>query len=383
MSHPATPYSEIDFEDDYARMIPGIHAERPRPKPNVVRLDHHSAVKAKPFRSYWKGLQEKSGFRIPPRRVLILGAGATGRSLARALRREGTAEVCGFLDDRHLHAPEVLGKVDDLARIARAEFIDEIIVALPSHSNGAWEACEVAQRNHLDIRMTVALPGGTWPHAVVDRIGEVPVISLHREPFPRAMLLLKRLVDVAGALVGLGLAWLVMAIVALAIRFDTPGPAIYAAERIGAKGRPFRCYKFRSMVENAEGLQESLRCRNQRQGPIFKINSDPRITRVGRFIRRYSLDELPQLWNVLRGDMSLVGPRPHPIEDVSRYELHDYRRLDVKPGLTGLWQVTARKNPSFKLSMHLDLTYIENWTLLLDLRILLRTLRVLFCPEGV
>ena len=122
--------------------------------------------------------------------------------------------------------------------------------------------------------------------------------------------------------------------------------------------------------------------RNQREGPIFKIDDDPRITRVGRFIRRYSLDELPQLWNVLRGDMSLVGPRPHPVDEVNHYELHHYRRLDVKPGITGLWQVTARKSPSFDLNMHLDLTYIENWTLLLDLRILLRTVRVLFAPEG-
>jgi lipopolysaccharide/colanic/teichoic acid biosynthesis glycosyltransferase len=188
--------------------------------------------------------------------------------------------------------------------------------------------------------------------------------------------------DLAGALFGLVLIGPVMAAVALLIRLDSSGPALYSAERTGAKGRRFLCYKFRSMTTGADRLQETLRARNQREGPIFKLDDDPRITRFGRFLRRYSLDELPQLWNVLRGEMSLVGPRPHPVDEVSRYELHHYRRLDMKPGMTGLWQVTARSSPSFDLNMHLDLTYIENWTLALDLRILLSTVRVLFAPEG-
>jgi lipopolysaccharide/colanic/teichoic acid biosynthesis glycosyltransferase len=190
------------------------------------------------------------------------------------------------------------------------------------------------------------------------------------------------LFDVAGAAFSLALAGPVMAIVALLIRLDSPGPVIYSAERTGAKGSRFRCYKFRSMVTNADHLKDDLRAQNQREGPIFKIVADPRITRVGRFIRRYSLDELPQLWNVLRGEMSMVGPRPHPVDEVNHYELHHYRRLDVKPGITGLWQITARHSPSFDLNMHLDLTYIENWSLRLDLRILLSTARVLFAPEG-
>jgi lipopolysaccharide/colanic/teichoic acid biosynthesis glycosyltransferase len=136
------------------------------------------------------------------------------------------------------------------------------------------------------------------------------------------------------------------------------------------------------MVTGAAQLKEELRARNQRQGPIFKIDGDPRITRIGRIIRRYSLDELPQLWNVLSGEMSLVGPRPHPVDEVNHYELQHFRRLDVKPGITGLWQIMARDCPSFELNMHLDLTYIENWSLRLDLRILANTVRVLFVPEG-
>jgi exopolysaccharide biosynthesis polyprenyl glycosylphosphotransferase len=318
------------------------------------------------------------------RNVLIVGGGLTARSIAKALRDDPLhrAIVCGFVDDDMPLSPAVLGRIADLDWLARAEFIDEVILALPDQPAQARAAAEVAFRNHLDIRAVPDLPPGPWPDSGVDYIGEVPVVILHREHLPSASLFLKRLLDVAGAAFALALTGPLLAIVALLIRLDSPGPTVYSAERIGAKGRRFRCYKFRSMVTNAEHLKEDLRARNQRTGPIFKIDGDPRITRVGRFLRRYSLDELPQLWNVLRGEMSLVGPRPHPVDDVDRYELQHFRRLDVKPGITGLWQITARDCPSFELSMHLDLTYIENWSLLLDLRILASTVRVLFSPEG-
>ena len=318
------------------------------------------------------------------RKILIVGGGAVGRSIARALRNDPLrrATVCGFVDDDQPLSPAVLGRIADLDWLARAEFIDEVILALPGQPAQTRKAAEVAFRNHLDIRAVPDLPPGPWHDSGIDRIGEVPVITLHREPSPSAALFLKRLLDVAGAALGLVLASPLMAIVALLIRLDSPGAVVYSAERTGAKGRRFRCYKFRSMVTDAAHLKEQLRARNQRQGPIFKINGDPRITRVGRIIRRYSLDELPQLWNVLRGEMSLVGPRPHPVDEVDHYELQQFRRLDVKPGITGLWQITARNCPSFELNMHLDLTYIENWSLRLDLCILANTVRVLFAPEG-
>jgi len=318
------------------------------------------------------------------RKILIVGGGPVARSIARALRNNTLERttVCGFVDDDQPLSPAVLGRIGDLDWIARAEFIDEVILAIPGQPAQMREAAEAAFRNHLDIRAVPDLPPGPWPDSGIDRIGEVPVITLHREPSPSASLFLKRLLDVIGAAVCIVLAAPIMAIVAVLIRCDSPGPVIYCAERTGAKGRRFRCYKFRSMVTDAERLKEDLRGRNQRQGPIFKIDSDPRVTRMGRIIRRYSLDELPQLWNVLRGEMSLVGPRPHPVDEVNHYELHHFRRLDVKPGITGLWQITARDCPSFDLNMHLDLTYIENWTLGLDLRILAGTVRVLFAPEG-
>jgi exopolysaccharide biosynthesis polyprenyl glycosylphosphotransferase len=316
--------------------------------------------------------------------TLIVGAGPVAHSIARALRNDPfhRAVVCGFVDDERPLSPTVLGRIADLDWLARAEFIDEVILALPGQPVQAQQAAEIAFRNHLDIRAVPDLPPGPWPDAGVDHIGEVPVVTLHREALPGPGLLLKRWLDVTGATFGLALVSPLMAIVALLIRLDSPGPVVYAAERTGAKGHRFRCYKFRSMVTNAEHLKDELRARNQREGPIFKIDDDPRITRVGRFLRRYSLDELPQLWNVLRGEMSLVGPRPHPVDEVNHYELQHYRRLDVKPGITGLWQITARDCRSFELAMHLDLTYIENWSLLLDLRILARTMHVLFVPEG-
>ncbi len=318
------------------------------------------------------------------RKILIVGGGPVARSIARALRNDPLhrAIVCGFVDNDLPLSPAVLGRIADLDWLARAEFIDEVILALPGQPAQAREAAEAAFRNHLDIRAVPDLPPGPWPDSGIDRIGEVPVITLHRERLPSAALFLKRLLDVTGAVFGLVLVSPLMAIVALLIRLDSPGPVVYSAERTGAKGRRFRCYKFRSMVTDAAQLKEDLRARNERQGPIFKIDDDPRITRIGRIIRRYSLDELPQLWNVLRGEMSLVGPRPHPIDEVNHYELHQFRRLDVKPGITGLWQITARDCPSFELNMHLDLTYIENWSLRLDLRILASTVRVLFAPEG-
>jgi len=156
----------------------------------------------------------------------------------------------------------------------------------------------------------------------------------------------------------------------------------YRSKRMGRKGRPFVCYKFRTMVADADFLKEGLRHLNERHGPFFKISGDPRITRLGRWLRKYSLDEVPQLWNVLKGDMSLVGPRPHPLDDYRQYHLEHLRRLDVEPGLTGLWQVTARQDPSFETNMALDLRYIETWNVWLDLKILWRTVGAVLEGEG-
>jgi exopolysaccharide biosynthesis polyprenyl glycosylphosphotransferase len=382
-----------DGPSQYARMIPGVSAlPHPRlisaqaaPKVRAIPSPDVSAAVVPTWLKASQLLWDRARPQIEPRKILIVGAGPTAHLIAQTLRSDPSyrAKVRGFVDDELPLSPVVLGRIADLDWLARAEFIDEVIVALPGQSSQARQAAEIAFRNHLDIRAVPDLPPGPWPDAEIDHIGEVPVVTLHREPSPGTALFLKRALDVTVAALALLLTSPLMAIVAALTWLDSPGPVVYSAERIGAKGRRFLCYKFRSMVANADDLKENLRARNQREGPTFKIHGDPRITRLGRILRRYSLDELPQLWNVLRGEMSLVGPRPHPVDDVKHYELHHYRRLDVKPGITGLWQITARDCPSFELNMHLDLTYIENWTLLLDLRILVGTIRVLFAPEGV
>jgi lipopolysaccharide/colanic/teichoic acid biosynthesis glycosyltransferase len=198
----------------------------------------------------------------------------------------------------------------------------------------------------------------------------------------RVGFLAKRILDILIALCGLISLAPALLIVSILIKLESDGPILYKAPRAGHKGRPFRCYKFRTMVKNADDLKAGLREQNRRVGPFFKITCDPRITRIGKFLRRYSLDELPQLWNVLKGEMSMVGPRPHPLDDVSGYTTEHLPRLDVIPGITGLWQVTARQDPSFQTGMRLDMEYIHQWSLGMDFSILLKTARVVLRGSG-
>jgi len=308
------------------------------------------------------------------RNVLIVGAGTIGQRLAGYLGKhpEMNRSVCGFLDDGRPLAKSVVGRTRDLAQLARAGFVDEVILAVPHDRDLTLRMLRTAQHLRLDVKMVPDL-FGCEPRGEIQRVGGVPLISLHEERLPVIGLLLKRMLDVFGAGTAAIVLSPVIAVIALLIRLDSRGPVLYSALRAGRKGRPFRCYKFRSMVTNADALKEALRNRNQRQGPFFKITNDPRLTGIGRILRRYSLDEIPQLWNVLKGEMSLVGPRPHPLDDFSGYGIEHLPRLDVTPGITGLWQVTSRHDPSFQTGMNLDIEYIHRWSLGLDFRILLRT----------
>jgi len=318
------------------------------------------------------------------RNVLIVGAGGLGQRLATCLEKhpELGRSVCGFLDDRKLPGKGVIGRTSDLAGLARAGFVDEVILAGPHDREATLRVLRAAQQLRLDVKMAPDL-FGCEPTREMEQFGDIPLISLHEESLPVAGLFLKRMLDIVGAGAALILMAPVLALLAILIRLDSPGPVLYAALRAGRKGRPFTCYKFRTMVRNADALKEELRERNQRHGPFFKIANDPRITRVGRLLRRYSLDELPQFWNVLKGEMSLVGPRPHPLDDFSAYALEHLPRLDVIPGMTGLWQVTARRDPSFETGMNLDIEYIRRWSVGLDLRILLKTAAVVLRGDGV
>jgi len=171
--------------------------------------------------------------------------------------------------------------------------------------------------------------------------------------------------------------------IAIAIKLQSPGPVFYVSQRVGHKGSVFTCYKFRTMVPNADFLLAELAHLNEREGILFKISNDPRLTAIGAVLRKYSLDELPQLWNVVRGDMSLVGPRPSISSEVAQYETPHLRRLDVVPGMTGLWQVEARRDPSFDSYIALDSKYVTDWSLWLDLKIIVRTVNVVLGGTGV
>lgn len=319
------------------------------------------------------------------RNVLIVGAGTLGRRVAAWLQQDrfGGRVVVGFLDSSGAVGGDVLGRIEDLAGVARAKFVDEVIVALPHQHDLAKIVAREARRKGLDIRLVLDLQGFEPGAAALENCGGIPLLTLHRELIPELELFLKRALDVMLSAAGLVVTAPLLAAIALVIKLDSRGPVFYRAPRAGKKGNCFPCHKFRTMVTDADTRKELLRPRNERHGACFKINNDPRITRVGRFLRRYSLDELPQLWNVLCGDMSLVGPRPHPLDDFEQYDLEDLRRLEVTPGITGLWQVTARRDPSFQRNVALDVEYIEHWNLWMDLRILCRTVSVVLQGSGV
>lgn len=322
---------------------------------------------------------------IGTRNTLIIGAGRIGQALASQLDENKLLgyRFKGFLDANHSTDPRLLGKIEDLSRIARAEFVEEVFITIPSERELVKTVATEARRNRLNVKVVPDLYDGLGWDAPIQHVGSFPVMELHWEPIQVLGLFAKRVMDVV--ISGLGLIVLapILIAIAIAIRLSSSGPAFYRSQRVGKKGRKFVCYKFRTMVLNADAVKHELRHLNEREGPTFKITNDPRITPLGRFLRKYSLDELPQLWNVFTGDMSLVGPRPHPLDDYAQYDLEHLRRLDVKPGITGLWQVKARQDPSFDTNMHLDLEYIEKWNLWVDLTILLKTIPILLRGSGV
>ena len=315
------------------------------------------------------------------RRALIIGAGATGRRLASYLEAHSLLgyTVPGFLDDECCTDPKVLGPLSQFPDIARSHFIDDVFITDNRSAIAIQQLSDEAKQCGIDVKLVPDI----CEHAVSwECVGDLPVMIIRSEPIPILGLFLKRMLDIAGALVGLFILLPVLLFIAVLIRLNSPGPVLYRSRRVGKKGAIFQCVKFRTMNVNADQVKDQLRALNQRVGPTFKINNDPRITRVGKWLRQYSLDELPQLWNVLRGEMSLVGPRPHPLDDYDHYALDHRLRLKVTPGLTGLWQIKARMDPSFERNMALDLEYIRNWSFGLDIRILFGTISAVLRGEG-
>jgi exopolysaccharide biosynthesis polyprenyl glycosylphosphotransferase len=314
--------------------------------------------------------------RARARNVLVVGSFSRTSAIAEAIQSS--------LSNRRLKGVirEWQARVafESLRRRAREEHIDEVILVADDLAlvNTLLSDCV---QNALDVSIAPSLPDSEISR--VESLGDVVLLKVHQEQIPEWQLAIKRLIDVVLSVIfGVALSPL-LCLTALLVKLDSRGPVLYPAVRIGRKGERFTCYKFRTMLRHSAALKTELRRDNERQGAFFKMSNDPRVTRVGRFLRRYSLDELPQLWNVLRGDMSLVGPRPHPVDDVDRYELHDLQRLDFTPGITGLWQITARDDPSFRRCVALDTEYIKRWSLGLDFQILCRTFGAVVRGSGV
>jgi exopolysaccharide biosynthesis polyprenyl glycosylphosphotransferase len=345
-------------------------------------------------RAIWRKMEYSRYLQgLETRNVLIVGAGRVAHALRNHLEslRHLGFRFKGFvaLTEREAESgdADVIGDVRNTLQLARSLFVDEIFFSVPADKKLVIGLVEEARALGIDVRVVPDLYDGLAWNAPVEYIGQFPTIPLHRRDFPIGSFLLKRGLDVMLSLFALLVMSPILAAIAIAVKLDSMrenagGSIFYKAARIGRKGRTFNCYKFRTMVPNADHLKANLEHMNERKGVLFKIVNDPRITRVGHVLRKYSLDELPQFYNVLRGDMSLVGPRPPIASEVEQYDLAHLRRLDVLPGITGLWQVEARQDPSFDSYISLDTAYVENWSLWLDLKILARTIGVVFSGTG-
>ena len=324
------------------------------------------------------------------RNVLIVGTGAEAHALRHHLESirhlgytfKGFIEFPGASSQMMSSSGDVVGTLDSLFQHARKQFVDEIFFTTPCERGIVQDVLEKSRMHGVDLRVIPDLYDGLAWNSPVEYIGQFPTIPLHRGHVPELGFVLKRVFDVlfSGTLLLLLSPFFIL--LAIAIKLESRGPVLYASDRIGKKGRVFRCFKFRTMVLDAERRRAEFMHMNERDGVLFKITNDPRITRLGRILRKYSLDELPQFINVLRGDMSVVGPRPPIASEVMEYKLSHLRRLDVMPGITGLWQVQGRQDPSFDSYVSLDVTYIENWSIFLDIKILLRTIGVVFSGTG-
>jgi exopolysaccharide biosynthesis polyprenyl glycosylphosphotransferase len=327
---------------------------------------------------------------IELRNIVILGTNHLSLTLSRHLqyhtrlgyRFVGFVSVTGKTASPEISSHQILGGIDKIRQLTRQHFVDEVVIGEFCPTEQAIHLVEEARELGIDLRAIAGYYGELTTNAPVEYLGIFPMSALHRSE-PRVVgLFCKRLVDIVLSLAALIAAAPLMALIALAVKIDSEGPVFYVSDRIGKRGRMFRCIKYRTMVKNAEAMKKDLAAHNERDGILFKMRNDPRITRLGRFLRKYSLDELPQFLNVLRGEMSIVGPRPPIATEVEKYDLEHFRRLEVMPGLTGLWQVQARHDPSFAKYIELDTAYVENWSLWLDLRILLRTADVVLRGTG-
>jgi exopolysaccharide biosynthesis polyprenyl glycosylphosphotransferase len=353
-------------------------------------------------------LTEKIGLRVTSRyvrlhgfnyrTVLIVGTGPAALAIADSIHTHrfwgfrilgfvtnganGNGNGNGTLEEEIAPYP-LLGEIDDIPRLVEANVVDDVIFAVSRRDLDRLEDLFLSlQEQGIRTRFAMDLFPHTRARVQLEELDGIPLLSFATTPTSQIQLMAKRAVDVTLAALLLFLGTPVVLMIALAIKLTSGGNILFRQTRCGLNGRFFTLYKFRTMVEGAEDRRLELQHLNEMDGPVFKLRSDPRVTFLGRFLRRFSLDELPQLWNVLRGDMSLVGPRPPIPEEVAKYQRWQRRRLAMKPGLTCLWQVSGRNNLDFDRWMQLDLEYIDSWTPMLDFKILLKTIPAVLSGKG-
>jgi exopolysaccharide biosynthesis polyprenyl glycosylphosphotransferase len=318
------------------------------------------------------------------RAVLIVGANERTRQLVERIRGGHEYTVVGVLDDDAERGADFcggdtayLGACSALPAVLSEKPVDDLFIGLTLRSN--FEAIrrigQVAERHGLAVHLLADLFQSQHAQTLVTQTGGIPILALSPVPENRLALAMKRVIDFVGSSLLLVVFFPLFLMTAIVIKMDSKGPVFFLQERAGRNQRRFKMVKFRSMVANAEELRQALEAQNEVAGPAFKLSRDPRVTRVGAFMRKHSIDELPQLINVWRGEMSLVGPRPAVAADAGKYTLEERRRLSMKQGMTGLWQVSGRHSLSFEEWLRLDLGYIDSWSLFQDFVILVKTLR--------
>lgn len=334
----------------------------------------------------------RQGFNF--RRVVVVGANERAKKLVEIFQSHlhYGYHIAGFVDDDpergKVFAPhhlEYLGNCEQLDKMLLSDVIDEVYICLPvrSHYETIRKIAFECEGVGLPVRMVAELFPLRLAHSHLSHLDELPLLSLSTTPEAHGRLMMKRILDFAVASAALlAVGWWLFPLVAVLIKLDSRGPVFFKQERVGQNGRRFHIYKFRSMVVDAEERKKELEAFNEADGPVFKMRRDPRVTRVGALLRKLSIDELPQFINVWLGHMSLVGPRPPLPSEVEKYSWEQRRRLSVRPGLTGLQQVSGRSDVTFDEWVAMDLAYIDEWSLMTDLHIMLLTIRVVLLGKG-
>lgn len=331
--------------------------------------------------------------KLNTRHILVVGTRKKARRFCQLIEghKDWGLEIIGFIQVsegpllREVEGYRVLGRADDLVDTCKNTQVDEVVFCIPKDYLVSVEPyLHELEELGITVRMVMDFFEASFYRKEISLFhNELPMLTYYPKEFEAQQLFLKRMLDIAGSLVGLTIAGAFFPFIALAIKLDSPGPLLFWQERVGENNRIFRCWKFRSMAVDAESRKKSLLDRNEMKGPVFKIQDDPRITRVGKFLRKTSMDELPQFWNVLKGEMSLVGTRPPTPDEVALYENWHRRRICIKPGITGLWQVSGRNRiDDFDEIVRLDLHYIDKWSLWLDVKILVKTIGVVLSRTG-